>query len=278
MKISLLLILNCAALALSAWVPGQRFIAGSNVFYLGITEMKTQFLAMDYCRSAGLDMYIADILDVQKLNEIRANFDSLGLPQGIELWLAGRSPLPPHSPLTDNELNVDHGDQCRILSSWPGNAQVWNLYAKNCEDQERYFLCEDNSANAALNRVAIQSSTAFGHYATQATNGEFYNSYSATNQQQNAWWIVDIGQIVAVKRTVIKHKLANSDPLTCKVQVFSYNQTPIYGKSGVTCATYSPTDELEQWISCDKSGRYVAIVADGSQVLQLYQVMVQLLY
>ncbi len=144
----------------------------------------------------------------------------------------------------------------------------------------------DNFDNVAKGKSATQSSNGWGGIASRAIDGNINGSYSArsvthTQNDQNAWWQVDLGESYDLTEIKIWNR---TDCCTSRLSNFRifisdepFSSTNIHAtriQAGVTELDHSETVDRIDIRKLKQSGRYVRIQQIGTEYLSLAEVEV----
>jgi len=168
-----------------------------------------------------------------------------------------------------------------------GNPDTENdVYDANCNCSGDSNNTCTSTSNLALNKSATQSSTIFGAVAARAvdgdTDGAFLNgSVTATDQEDNPWWQVDLGEVSQIESIDIWNRTDNrSDRLSdfyvlvSDVPFSSTDLTSTINQSGVD-NYYSATEAgSPSPFTIGRTGRYVRIQLNYNEYLTLTEVEV----
>ncbi|HYN83660.1 MAG TPA: discoidin domain-containing protein [Pyrinomonadaceae bacterium] len=148
------------------------------------------------------------------------------------------------------------------------------------------FVAPAAASNLALGRAATQVSTGFGGSAARAVDGDTdggwtHNSVTATLQEAQAWWEVDLGasrQIDSIKvwnRTdCCGSRLANFYVLVSDTPFASTDLTATLSQPGVSGFHTAGQAGRPTTINVSRTGRYVRVQLTGTNYLSLAEVEV----
>ncbi|MEM6805157.1 MAG: LamG-like jellyroll fold domain-containing protein, partial [Bacteroidota bacterium] len=168
------------------------------------------------------------------------------------------------------------------------------IYDYALKDSEITALASSGSCNltnVALNKTATQSSTYPGPNGLSFTpekaidgntdGAQVGNSISVTQNEQNAWWEVDLMSIHDLSHVKIwnredgvGHRLTNFHVLVSDVPFASQDLAATINQVGVSNFHFPATAGRETEISLNRKGRYLRIQFAGSGWLQLAEVEV----
>jgi hypothetical protein len=147
------------------------------------------------------------------------------------------------------------------------------------------------SADLALGRTAMQSSTLPGYATTGAasavdgnTDGQFFDgSVSHTNQEANAWWQVDLGASASINTVVVWNRTDCCSTRLSEFWVFVSNTPFLPTDTPLTLQNRPGTFNSHQTIAPNPSttitfngvqGQYVRVQLTGTDFLSLAEVQV----
>jgi RHS repeat-associated protein len=140
--------------------------------------------------------------------------------------------------------------------------------------------------NVALNKTATQSSThSSGAVASRAvdgnTNGVFANnSVTHTNNDANAWWHVDLGQVQSITTIKVWNRVEFPERLTSfyvfvsDVPFTSTNLTTTQNQAGVSNYYTAGQGGYATELAINRTGRYVRVQLAGTNYLSLAEVQI----
>ena len=142
--------------------------------------------------------------------------------------------------------------------------------------------------NIAVNKTAIQSSTAYGGVASRAVDGNTdgdwsQNSVTHTSSTEHPWWQVDLGTTYDVSAIEVwnrtdteyyKNRLDNFYVFVSDTPFASTDLTATLGDSGVWSMHVAAVPDPEILFPVARTGRYVRIQLGDTNPLSLAEVKV----